>query len=196
MYKRLLWSIEQIFGGFTITYLREEIGRKIVAFKLWLVFRFLVPCLNYYSNLMDRSGIRHVAAWLYYPKDLTETDRSHLFVAAFVSFLFLNVGAILLFSYLAYNVAWFFFAVVLTLLFLVILFYLDYMKIWVGTGDGRRPDEQCTGCNPKEIHSPLAYYLRVFLFLLAGEVKKMSTGFIWFLFYSFGIVLPLYLRFW
>lgn len=196
MFDKLPWYTKRTFGGLSITYLRQEIEHYLVMARLWFVILVLIPCFDLCNKIMKRSGVRQATLWLIHPRQLTETDRSHLFVAAFVSFLFLNISTILLFSSVVYDENWLFFAGVLTLFFFWLLFNLDYMRKWLGIEGGQRPDEQLVHFSSAEVYVPLHYCGRSLLFLIFGEVRKLLVGFFWFFVISFLFVMPIYLRFW
>lgn len=195
MLDKLLWHMKRIFGGITLAYLTEVTREKIFEAKLHFVFLILVPSLNICEDILRRSGIQRAMAWLHYRRALTEDDRSQLFTAAFVSFLFLNISAIVLFSVFMFKNSWLFFSLLQILFFGLLLFNVDYIRNWLGSDDGLRPDKQLTrsDSSSEEFH-PLAYYGKVLLFLFYGEFKKLFFGFFWFIVITLLYVMPIYLR--
>jgi hypothetical protein len=197
MFGKLFWKLDQVFDGISLTYLRREGGRKLTSVRLWFVFLILVPCATTCHNIMIRSGAERAFDWLYYPRDLSEEDRSQLFVASFVSFLILNEIVIMTFSLLLYDHNWFFFFLLQSLCFMVLLFNISYIRRWLGDNEGQRPDEQCLALvNGTGPFRPIYYFGRTILFLLYGELQKLFFGVSWFLIITLLYVLPIYLRVW
>ncbi len=194
MFNKFSWAFSQVFGGLSLPYLRKESGRLMTSAQIWLIFLIVVPCLTACYNIMVRSGAERAFCWLFQPKNLSERDRSHLFVAAFVTFLFINGGLILLFSLVVHGSSWFFFFTLQSLFFLLLLFNINYMRTWLGEENGQRPDKQHHTNKDRANYRPILYYLHTILFLLYGELKKLFFGVSWFLIIMLLYVLPIYLR--
>jgi len=194
MLHKLLQDGKEVISNIPAGRFVRNFKRKMTTFQIWFVFWILVTSVNTYHDIMVRSGFLRVLNWFYYPRILSENDRSNLFVAAFVTFLFLNGGIILLFSLFMYT-NWFFFFMVQSFFFTILLFNIDYMKKWVRDEDGPRPDKQFTGyTSVTEPCRPIVRYSRTILFLLYGEFQKLFIGIFWFLVILLMYIVPVYLK--